>query len=138
MKKIIIATVLALLFIVGAVVISGSESRIDTDSKNSNLGSSGGQVNNVSIVDGKQIIEIKTKGGYSPRKTVAKAGIPTVIRYITNGTFDCSIAIRIPSLSISKLLPATGNTDIDIGTPQVQSLRGTCSMGMYSFEIEFK
>jgi plastocyanin domain-containing protein len=95
-------------------------------------------VNNVSVVDGKQIIEITAKGGYQPRKSVAKAGIPTVIRFNTSGTFDCSSSIRIPSLGISKILPQTGSTDIDIGSPTVATLKGTCGMGMYPFEVDFQ
>lgn len=94
--------------------------------------------NNVSIVDGKQIIEISAKGGYLPRKSIAKAGIPTIIRFDTKGTFDCSSSVRIPSMGISKLLPQTGSTDIDIGTQKVATLQGTCGMGMYPFEVEFQ
>ena len=95
-------------------------------------------VNNVSIVDGKQIIEISAKGGYQPRKSVAKAGVPTIIRFDTKGTFDCSSSVRIPSMNITKSLPQTGSTDIDIGSQEVVVLQGTCGMGMYPFEVEFK
>lgn len=95
-------------------------------------------VNNVTIVDGKQIVEINAKGGYQPRKSVAKAGIPTVIRFNTRGTFDCSSSVRIPSLNISKILPQSGSTDIDIGSPQLSNLQGSCGMGMYPFEIDFQ
>ncbi|MEK7552057.1 MAG: cupredoxin domain-containing protein [Patescibacteria group bacterium] len=104
-------------------------------------GNSSGEIpngNNVSIVDGKQIIEIKAKGGYQPRKSIAKAGIPTIIRFDTNGTFDCSSSVRIPSMNISKILPQSGSTDIDIGTPQLATLQGSCGMGMYPFEVEFQ
>ncbi|MDD5050333.1 MAG: cupredoxin domain-containing protein [Candidatus Pacebacteria bacterium] len=93
--------------------------------------------NNVTIVDGKQIIEIHAKGGYQPRKSIAKAGIPTILRFDTSGTFDCSSSVRIPSMNISRLLPQTGTTDIDIGNQQVATLRGTCGMGMYPFEVTF-
>ena len=95
-------------------------------------------VNNVTVVDGKQIIMISAKGGYLPRKSIAKAGIPTVIRFDTNGTFDCSSSVRIPIMNISKILPQSGSTDIDIGTQQATTLQGTCGMGMYPFEVEFK
>lgn len=94
--------------------------------------------NNVSVVDGKQIITIRAKGGYQPRKSYAQSGIPTIVRFTTNGTFDCSSFIRIPSMNISQSLPQKGNTDIEIGTPQVSTLKGSCGMGMYPFEIEFK
>jgi plastocyanin domain-containing protein len=95
-------------------------------------------INNVNIIDGKQIIEINVKGGYSPQKSFAQAGIPTLLLFNTNGTFDCSASVRIPSMNISKLLPQTGKTEIDIGTPIAETFKGSCGMGMYPFEIEFK
>jgi plastocyanin domain-containing protein len=90
------------------------------------------------VIEGKQIIEITAKGGYAPERSVAKAGIPTVIRFKTQGTFDCSSAVRIPQKNISKNLPQTGTTDIDIGTPEKGTLGGSCGMGMYPFEIKFE
>lgn len=94
-------------------------------------------IHNVSIVDGKQIIEIKAKGGYIPESSRAKANIPTILRFNTNGTFDCSSSIRIPSMNISKILPLSGTTDVDLGNPKLGVLQGSCGMGMYPFEIQF-
>ncbi|MBP9732487.1 MAG: cupredoxin domain-containing protein [Candidatus Magasanikbacteria bacterium] len=94
--------------------------------------------NNVSIVNGVQIIEIRAKGGYQPRESVAKAGIPTILRFNTKGTFDCSSAVRIPSLDIEKILPPSGATDITLGEQASGTLQGSCGMGMYPFEIEFQ
>lgn len=94
--------------------------------------------NNVSIVDGKQIIDVSVKGGYHPKVSTAKAGIPTVLRFNTNGSYDCSTTVRIPSMGISKSLPPSGSTDIDLGSPQVATLQGVCGMGMYSFQVNFK
>ena len=85
-----------------------------------------------------QIIEITAKGGYTPRKSIAKAGIPTILRLNTNGTFDCSSSVRIPSLDIFKNLPQSGTTDIDLGIQNVGTLNGSCGMGMYPFEIQFQ
>lgn len=95
-------------------------------------------VNNVTIVDGKQIIEIKARGGYYPRKSIAKAGIPTILRFNSKGTFDCSASVRIPSLNISELLSQSGSTDIPIENVSPGVLRGSCGMGMYPFEIDFQ
>jgi Cu+-exporting ATPase len=93
----------------------------------------------VSVVDGKQIIEISAKGGYSPRRITAKADLPTVIRVKTKGTFDCSASFTIPSLKIGKLLPASGTTDFEIpGQKAGSELDGMCSMGMYGFKIAFE
>lgn len=124
----IIAIIIAVMLIGGAFVLNGK----------SEISDSALPANNVTIVDGKQIIEIKAKGGYSPRKSIAKSGIPTILRFKTEATFDCSSAIRIASLNISKNLPQSGMTDIDIGTNESGIFRGTCGMGMYPFEIEFQ
>ena len=94
--------------------------------------------NNVAIVDGQQIIDITAKGGYTPRTSTAKAGIPTVLRFHTNGTFDCSSYIRIPSMGISKNLPSTGTADIPVTDPKAGPLIGMCGMGMYPFQVNFQ
>jgi plastocyanin domain-containing protein len=127
MKGIIISIIIAVLLFLGAMMLSSKQSQ-----------STSIPANNVSVIDGKQIIEIKAKGGYQPRTSVGKAGIPTVIRFNTDGTFDCSASVRIPSLNISKILPQSGSVDIDIGIPQAGILRGTCGMGMYPFAIDFQ
>jgi len=94
--------------------------------------------NNVSIIDGKQVIQIMAKGGYSPRSSVAKAGMPTVLKIKTSGTFDCSSALVIPSLSYRANLPMSGETLIDVPTqPAGSTLQGVCAMGMYSFSVQF-
>jgi plastocyanin domain-containing protein len=94
--------------------------------------------NNVSIAEDKQIIDLTARGGYSPRKSIAKAGIPTILRFTTSGTFDCSSSIRIPSMNISKNLALSGTTDVDLGNPKEGILYGSCGMGMYPFEINFQ
>ena len=128
MKTTIISIVVVVVLIGGAFMLS----------KVNNSSSNEASVNNVTIVDGKQIIEIKAKGGYQPQKSVAKAGIPTILRFNTSGTFDCSSSVRIPSLNIGKNLPQSGSTDIDIGVEPVSTFQGTCGMGMYPFEIDFQ
>jgi len=90
---------------------------------------------NVSVIDGKQIVEIKAKGGYLPRVSTAKAGVPTVLKINTTGTFDCSSQIRIPSMNISEALPPSGITEIALGNLEEGVLQGTCGMGMYPFQI---
>ncbi|MBU0998882.1 cupredoxin domain-containing protein [Patescibacteria group bacterium] len=94
--------------------------------------------NNVSFEGEKQIVDLTARGGYSPEKSIAKAGIPTILRFTTNGLFDCSSFVRIPAMSVSKSLVSSGTTDIDLGIPEVGILRGSCGMGMYPFEINFQ
>ena len=127
-KTVIFSTMVALVLIGGAFVLSENGTKQYDPTF----------VNNVSIVDSKQIVEITAKGGYSPRKSVAKAGIPTILKFDTQGTFDCSSSIRIPSINVATFLPRTGSTDIPIGSPNVGVMRGSCGMGMYPFEIDFQ
>ena len=129
MKLTALSIVIAGVLIGGAILYTGISST---------GGGSDTPANNVSIVDGKQIVEVSVQGGYRPKKSVAKAGVPTVLRFSTLNTYDCSGAVRIPSMGYSAFLPATGKADVDLGTPQAGILRGMCVMGMYTFEIEFK
>lgn len=117
--------------LIGGVILFASKSSSPTTDNSANA-------NNVTIVDGKQIVEVSVKGGYHPKNSVAKAGMPTILRFNTNGTYDCSASVRIPSMGISKFLPPSGATDIDLGSPQVATLQGVCGMGMYSFQIDFR
>ena len=120
-----ISILIASLLIVGVILFAGE-----------NSGDNAG--NNVSIVDGKQIIEIDAKGGYSPKKTTAKADIPTVLKIKTSGTFDCSSTLVIPSLGYRKNLPPSGEILVDIPLQKAGSaIQGMCAMGMYNFTLDF-
>lgn len=91
------------------------------------------------IENGVQVIDITAKGGYSPRVVQAKAGVQTVLRVITNNTFDCSSSIVIPKLSYQKFLQPSGVAEISIPADKaVGTLQGTCAMGMYNFQIRFE
>lgn len=99
---------------------------------------SGGAAQNVFMEGEKQIIEIDVKGGYVPRLTTATAGLPTVLRLKTSGTYDCSSAVTIPSIGFRKNLEATGVTEVQVPPSLAQgTLEGVCTMGMYSFSVRF-
>ncbi|PIP69007.1 hypothetical protein COW91_01680 [Candidatus Nomurabacteria bacterium CG22_combo_CG10-13_8_21_14_all_32_8] len=126
MKTTIISIFIVVILIGGTIFLTRGNSNLSND------------INNVNIVDGKQVIEINAKGGYSPRITTAKAGIPTVIKMKTNGSFDCSSALVIPSLDYRNNLPLSGETLIDVPAQKAGTkLQGLCAMGMYNFLIEF-
>ena len=129
MKSTAISIVVAGALIGGAILYTGISST---------SGGSDTPANNVTIIEGTQIVEVSVQGGYRPKKSVAKAGVPTVLRFSTRNTYECSGAVRIPSMGFSTNLPPTGKTDVELGTPQAGVLRGLCVMGMYTFEIEFK
>lgn len=135
-KNVPIIIIISALIIFTVIIISGKSK--NENQKVSSLKSQESAVNNVNIIDGKQIIEIQAKGGYTPRKSIAKALIPTILRFNTNGTFDCSSSVRIPSMNIYKNLPQNGSTDIELNTQTIGTLNGSCGMGMYPFEIDFQ
>ena len=122
-----IVLTLGLVVAVGIIFVGGSKTK-----------NTGQAVQNSEIKDGVQYITIDAKGGYSPRVSAAKAGIPTKIIVKTNGTYDCSASLVVRSVGFQKILPQTGETVIDIGTPKAgEPLRGVCGMGMYNFEVQF-
>lgn len=86
-----------------------------------------------------QVLEIMVRGGYGPRQQTARANIPSILRLITNGTYDCSSAVKIPAIGYESYLPPTGITVVDIPSQKPgTTLVGICSMGMYSFKIRFE
>jgi plastocyanin domain-containing protein len=94
-------------------------------------------IQKVEIIDGIQYVTINARGGYSPRVSVAQAGIPTKLIVKTNNTFDCSLSLVIRSINYQKILAQTGEEIIDLGIPKNGTFQGLCSMGMYSFTINF-
>lgn len=127
MKQTIISILIAFALIGGALYLTNSEPGAKDASRE-----------NVSIVDGKQVIEVSAQGGYSPRLTLAKAEVPTVLRMKTEGSFGCANAFTIPKLGYRANLPSSGTTDIEL-PPQKPGtvLKGLCAMGMYNFSIQF-
>lgn len=129
-KTVSIIIISALLIGVGIIVLGGSSLKGGSESATG--------VQNSEIRDGMQYVTIDAKAGYSPKVSVAKAGIPTKLIVKTNGTYDCSASLVIRSLNYQKILPQTGEEIIDIGTPVAGApLRGVCGMGMYNFLINF-
>lgn len=95
-------------------------------------------VNNVTQNGENQTITVHAKGGYSPKVTSAKAETPAILQMVTEGTYDCSSSLTIPSLGIRTNLSPTGITEVEI-PPQDPgtTIEGLCSMGMYRFVINF-
>ena len=128
-KTVSIIVTLALVIGIGIVFIGGSKNNTET----------GESAQNVEMRDGIQYITVNAKGGYSPKVSSAKAGIPTKLIVKTDGTYDCSASLVIRSVGFQKILAQTGEEVIDLGTPKAgQPLQGLCGMGMYSFVVEFK
>lgn len=92
------------------------------------------------VIEGeKQIVNIIARSGYSPREVSAKAGVPTILKITSDNAYGCERAFTIPSLDIERTLPINGEETFDIGTFKAgDSLFASCSMGMYTFEINFE
>lgn len=128
--KTITLSLLAILLL-GGIYLSVQESSYQNEA-------SGESANNVTTEDGKQIVAITARGGYSPKISSAKAGIPTIIRMKTRGAFDCSSSVVIPSIGYQGFLPTSGETNIDVPAQKAgTTLQGMCGMGMYRFQIQF-
>lgn len=118
----------ALIAIFGAFIVF--QDSVPTSSTSDNGGS------NVSVKNGVQYVTLTAKGGYTPRTSTIAWGMPTKLIMKTNGAYDCSSSLIIKSLNYRSNLPPTGETEIDLGTPKTgEKIKGTCSMGMYSFAI---
>lgn len=95
--------------------------------------------NAVEVVDGIQIVTVQARGGYSPREIELQAGIPTLLKVETNGTYDCSAAFTIPSQNISRFLPPKGVAEFELPPQEAGTeMQGLCSMGMYGFVMRFE
>ncbi|MDP3710742.1 MAG: cupredoxin domain-containing protein [bacterium] len=122
MKFTTISIIIAVVLIGGALLLTRSN----------------GAANNVTIIDGKQIVDITAKGRYSPRVSLAKADVPTTLRVETNGTFDCTAGLTIPAINYRANLPPSGVTEIEIPSQKPgTTLQGLCVMGMYNFKVKF-
>jgi len=129
-KNIVVALALGIFLILFAVWYASSSSSPDDTAP---------PPASVSIVNGIQIIEVLARGGYSPRRIEAKAGMPTVLKVSTKNTFDCSAALVIPQMNYRKMLSPSGTEEIQISAENAQgTFKGMCSMGMYGFEINFR
>lgn len=73
---------------------------------------------NVSLRGGVQYVTVHARGGYSPRSSTIQSGIPTKLIVKTDNTYDCSSSLVIHSVNYRGMLPASGETQIDLGTPK--------------------
>ena len=128
-KNNLIVLTIVLFGIIAVIFISGS---------GKNNGTNSVVTTNSEIKNGIQYIMIDAKNGYSPQVSSAKAGIPTKLIVKTYGSYGCFSSLNIKSIGYQNVLPQTGETEIDIGTPKAGvPLQGVCGMGMYNFLINF-
>ncbi|MBA2324183.1 MAG: sulfite exporter TauE/SafE family protein [Pseudonocardiales bacterium] len=90
----------------------------------------------VTVTGGRQTITIAaTSDGYTPDTVTARAGIPTSLVIRSAGARGCIRSFTIPDRDLQKILPATGETRIELGALPTGTLDYACGMGMYTGEI---
>jgi len=88
------------------------------------------------IADGHQTVQITaTSDGYSPSTTHTRAGVPTTLRIHSDDAQGCIRSFTVPDLNVQQILPANGDTAIELGTLQPGTLAYACGMGMYTGTI---
>jgi len=94
---------------------------------------------NVADTTGDDVLTINVvNNGYKPSVLHASADKPLKLSLVTDNTRGCSRAFTIPALGIEEVLPATGTVTIDLPAQKAGTvLRFSCSMGMYTGQIQF-
>ena len=77
-----------------------------------------------------------TNTKYIPSVRTIKAGVPVKLKLVTNNVRGCSRAFTIPAYNLSRVLPQTGTEEIVFTPTQKGNLVLTCSMGMYTSQLE--
>lgn len=98
-----------------------------------------GTNNDIVIVDGKQIINLKVDGlDYYPTKFTLKKGIPVEWNIDGKNAVGCAQVISVPKLGILEQLPSDSVKTITFTPEQAGKVTFTCGMGMAgpgTFEI---
>ncbi|WP_141576454.1 sulfite exporter TauE/SafE family protein [Actinomadura sp. WMMA1423] len=76
--------------------------------------------------------------GYRPALVTARAGVRTVLVLRTRETRGHTRAFTVPSLGKDVILPVTGETRVDLGTPGPGRMRFVCASGHYPGALTFR
>lgn len=94
-------------------------------------------VQNVQIVDGVQVADIKVYATrYDPKKITVKAGTPVKMNLSASGPLGCTSVFVIPSLGITEQLARTGTGSVEFTPEKKGKVTWTCAMGMYRGTME--
>ena len=101
-------------------------------------GAQPGPATNVPVAtDGQQRVVITVRSAsYSPSRVAVRAGMPTTLVLRSVGARGCTSAVVFPSLGVERMLPAEGDTVIEVGPLRGGTHRFSCAMGMYGGTIE--
>lgn len=79
-----------------------------------------------------------SNNGYQPNYQTAAANVPTKLKLVSKDAYSCATSFVISSLGIQKILAPTDTQEFTIPPRPAGRLRYSCSMGMYTGQIEFK
>lgn len=86
------------------------------------------------ITNGRQeVVVTATDSGYSPRNAEIRAGVPTTLIVRSAGAAGCIRSFILGDTQT--VLPESGDTRIDLGTPAPGIVHYACGMGMYTGTI---
>ena len=132
----IILSVLVVLWLVRWINSFQNNKKLNTQSSTSTWTPSS---SNIVFAQGRQEVTITAGHGYEPKLTTAKAGVPTTLKLQGKNAFGCESSVRIASLNYAKNLDANGSDTITLPEQKAwDTINGTCSMGMYKFQVKFE
>ncbi|RBY92497.1 ATPase P [Blastococcus sp. TF02-8] len=82
------------------------------------------------VHDGRQVVDITVKGGYSPSLIRVEAGSPVQLRFHRQENSDCTARVVFPDLRKSASLAAFGTTTMDLAIDQPGEYGWACGMNM--------
>lgn len=82
------------------------------------------------VVEGKQVLRVAVKGGYSPDTLVVKWGRPVRIEFDRQETSGCSDTVVFGDFGISRPLPAFKTTSVEFTPEKAGEFSFTCGMNM--------
>ncbi len=80
--------------------------------------------------DGRQVVDITVKGGYSPSLVRVEAGKPVRLRFDRQENSDCTARVVFPDLRKSATLAAFGTTTLDLDIAEPGEYSWACGMNM--------
>jgi len=76
-----------------------------------------------------QKVTVVVRGGYTPQRIEAVAGVPLQIVFDRQESGDCTSRVVFPDLGITRLLPANERTTVEL-VPRVGEFGFSCAMNM--------
>jgi Cu+-exporting ATPase len=82
------------------------------------------------VEDGRQVVDITVKGGYSPSLIRVEAGKPVRLRFDRQENSDCTARVVFPDFRKSASLAAFGTTTLDLDVAEPGEYSWACGMNM--------